>query len=62
MIATSYDRAEARINETPELEPYRETCLYDWPEGNEHYDWIAAAPLGQIIDWAQAVNDEETNA
>ena len=47
--------AEKRIDETPELQPYRDTCLYDWPEGDGHFNWIASAPVAEIVDWAQAV-------
>ncbi len=56
---SSYDRAETRINETPELDQYRETCLYDWNEGDEHYTWIATAPVTEIIDWAQTIEAGE---
>jgi len=52
---SAYERAEKRINETLELQPYRATCLYDWPEGDGHYTWVATAPLAEIIDWAIAV-------
>jgi len=56
---TPYERAEARINRTPSLEPYRATFLYDWPEGDEHYRWVATAPVAELLDWAQTVEQPE---
>ena len=47
-----------RINSTPELEPYRDTILYDWPNITEHVAWICTGPVAEIIDWAEAVNND----
>lgn len=55
MYTINYQRAENRINETPALEPYREICLHDWPQGDEHYQWVAEAKVSEIIDWAETI-------
>jgi hypothetical protein len=55
----AYEQAVARIDATPELEPYRDTILYDWPEGNEHYDWAATCDLAELVSWAEAVATDE---
>ena len=47
--------AESRIDQTPELEPYRDTILYDWPEGDEHWQWACTAPVAEIVNWAETV-------
>ena len=44
-----------RISKNPELEPYREVLLYDWDEA-DHADWVATAPIAEIIDWAETVS------
>ena len=53
-----YKRAEQRINDTPELQPHRETCLHEWAEGDEHYEWIATAPIAEIVSWAQTIESD----
>jgi len=55
---TPYERAERRVNRSPQLSQHAETCLYDWPEGDEHYNWIATAKVSEIVDWAKAVEKE----
>jgi hypothetical protein len=55
----AYEQAVARIDATPELEPYRDTILYDWPEGDEHYDWAATCDLAELVSWAEAVATDE---
>ena len=53
-----YQSAAQRIADNPTLEPYRTTILYDWPEGNEHLDWVASAPVDEILDWAQTIEGD----
>jgi len=50
----TYEDAERRVNETPELEPHRDTILYDWDEA-EHWEWVCTAPVAEIVSWARAV-------
>lgn len=54
-----YETAAARISATPQLEPYRETILYDWPEGEDHYTWAATCDLAELLDWAEAVTTDK---
>jgi hypothetical protein len=49
------DRAERRVTNSPKLQPYRDTIMYDWPEGNEHWRWVLTARISEIIDWAETV-------
>ena len=49
------NKAEQRVDSTPELEPYRDTIMYDWPEGDEHWQWVATTPVQEIVDWAETV-------
>ena len=49
--------AENRVNSHPELEPYRDVIFYDWDDEG-HLEWIATAPSGDIVDWAQVVAEE----
>ena len=53
--AIPYLRAEDRISSTPELEEHRETILYGWEEGDEHYEWAATCDLAELISWAETV-------
>jgi len=57
--ASHYDLAKMRIDDTPELEPYRDVILYDWPEGAEHWAWVATAPLATILDWCKGIRENE---
>jgi hypothetical protein len=54
-----YEQAEKRINETPELEQYRDIILYDWPEGEQHWTWIAQAKIQEIVDWCESIRQDE---
>ena len=49
--------AQRRIAETPELEPHSDTCLREWPEGANHYRWIATAPTSDIAEWASGIEE-----
>ena len=56
-----YKLASERIDNTPELEPYRKTIMYDWQESGEHWAWIATASIQDIIDWAQSVEQDDAD-
>ena len=57
-LADWYVKADRRVNGTPELEAHRETIFKDWNEGEEHWEWIATAPIAKIVDWAETVEQE----
>lgn len=50
-----YKEAERRVWVTPELKAHETTIFYDWPEGDEHWKWIATAPVKEIVNWAETV-------
>lgn len=54
----TYDEMVTRIDNTPELEPYREVLVYDWPNEQEHIDWVCTAPVAEIVAWAREIEIE----
>jgi hypothetical protein len=58
----AYEQAAARIDATPELEPYRNAILYRWQKGAAHYEWAATCDLAELLSWAQAVAPEAVPA
>ena len=58
----AYERAAARIDATPELEPYRDAILYGWHKGDARYEWVATCELAELLPWAQAVAPEAVPA
>ncbi len=47
--------AQHRYANTPELQPFGDIIFYDWPNWDEHLDWIATAPTAEIVDWAETI-------
>jgi hypothetical protein len=58
----TYGDAKARAEAEPELEAHRETILYDWPEGAEHWEWVCTAPVAEIVGWAEVVGEAPEEA
>jgi len=54
------DRFEAIADNCTELPPetVEATLLYDWPEGQEHQDWLNTADPQEIADWVTTVNKD----
>lgn len=53
------EKAEGRVNESPKLFAHRDILLlYDWHNIGEHMEWVATAPVEEILDWVWAVVDE----
>lgn len=48
-----YKIAAARVDDNPKLAAHRDFILADWPEGDEHWEWVATAPVDEIVDWAE---------
>ena len=44
-VQTSRPMTEAQV---------RDYCLADWPEGQEHQDWLDSASVSEIADWVIA--------
>jgi hypothetical protein len=54
-----YNRALLRVNQTPALAEYRDTIMHDWPEGDEHWEWVANAPVLAIVSWAESIESDK---
>jgi hypothetical protein len=55
---TLYEQAHERVVNTPELEPFAEVIFADWPEGDEHYQWIIETPVDEIVEWAESIAND----
>jgi hypothetical protein len=44
-----------RIDQTPKLQPFRELILHECPDGDERWNWVATAPVEEIVNWAQSL-------
>ncbi len=54
------NKAKARVNETDELSIYEDILIdYQWQNQEEHFEWVATAPLEEIIDWAEDIRRNE---
>ncbi len=57
-MRTLREQAQARVDSTPELARYEDTIMYDWPQGDEHWQWVCQASVAEIVDWAETVERE----
>jgi len=55
------EAAWERIAREPKLVEYNDVICYDWAEEDEHWEWVATAPIQEIVDWAQYILDEEAD-
>ena len=56
-MMTDYDAITAIVRqELPEAssEDVEDLCLYDWPEGQDHLDWLNTASPTEIAHWVVA--------
>jgi len=53
-----FERARARVNGSEDLLEYGDVILYDWAEGDEHWEWVLSADEGEILEWARRVDAE----
>ena len=53
-MITPYDRAKTRVEDSAVLRPHADSILADWPEGDEHWQWVCTAPESEIVDWVEA--------
>ena len=51
--------AIARVQNTPELAKHEDVIFYDWSRWEDHMDWIAHAPVAEIVSWCEAVDVDE---
>lgn len=62
MSTTHYpaSQAQMRVEHSPVLRKYRAIITeYDWPNIDEHIDWVCTAPEAEIVDWAQRIQEDE---
>jgi len=64
LTTTLYDAAEARVRElfpgdAPEDRWAREYLLDDWPNGTEHWAWVATATEAELRDWIDEIPSAE---
>lgn len=55
----SYEAARSRVANDEQLAPFAEFILADWPEGEDHWEWVATAPIAEIIEWVAAAYVED---
>jgi hypothetical protein len=56
MTETTWNEvARLRVQRNPQLAAHTDTIMYDWPEGDAHWMWVATGPEDEIIDWALCV-------
>ncbi|MCA9981255.1 MAG: hypothetical protein KDD89_10480 [Anaerolineales bacterium] len=54
-----FNKIQARIDNTPELEKFADLLQYEWEDEDEHAEWVATAPTAEIVDWAEQIRDAE---
>ena len=53
------DAARARVAGSARLSRHSAVILHEWErEGEDHWRWVAEAPVREIVDWAQSVEKE----
>jgi len=50
--------ARHRVEHNEALDEYADEIWYDWPNWGEHVDWIATAPVSEIVAWAKSIRDD----
>lgn len=52
-----WQRARRRVEGNADLQPWFHVLLdYDWPNMDEHLEWVCSADRQEIIDWAETVS------
>jgi hypothetical protein len=59
-VADLHEQAQRRVDSDPRLKAHEPTIMYEWSEGDEHWQWVATAPIDEIVDWAETVEVVET--
>lgn len=55
--------ATERVDNDPQLSQYRDLLIeYDWPNEDEHLQWVATAPTTELINWAETIRRDEANS
>ena len=52
--------AAQRVADNPELEEYRDLLIENlWDNQSDHLEWVATAPITEILEWAQDIREDE---
>ena len=54
-----HEQARERVDGTPDLKTHEATIFYDWPNWEEHMEWVATAPVEEIVDWAEQIENAD---
>jgi hypothetical protein len=56
-----HDKAQARVNATPELQPYQDILIdyHDWTDLPGHYEWVATEDVARILDYCETLRGVE---
>jgi hypothetical protein len=52
---TTEQIARERVANTPELKKVSDTIFADWPNWDEHLEWVTSAPVAEILDWVESM-------
>jgi len=47
-----------RVQHNQELRKHAAIIFYDWPNWDEHMEWMIAAPIDEIVDWAETIESQ----
>ena len=55
----NYEMIESRIEENEVLVQYADILHYEWDNEDEHAEWVATAPLSEIVEWCKSILEDE---
>jgi hypothetical protein len=56
------EMADDRVNAIPSLKEYRDILIdYDWDNQEDHWEWVATGDVGDILDWARTIREQEND-
>lgn len=55
-MTTKLEQAKSRIEKMDFTQAQQDFIFADWPEGEEHLDWLITATREEIISWADTAN------
>lgn len=47
-------QARDRVSQDPDLKAHEDFIFADWPNWDEHCQWVHVAPKQEILDWVEA--------
>lgn len=50
---SKYDQAFARMSDLGFTDTQMDFIFADWPNAEEHYDWLLTASRDEIADWGE---------